>query len=100
MSHVTYTIVEHDGGWAYKAGDVFLRRFAPAKRLRRPRNEQRRSSGRQGRASRSNSKTALGAGMRKTKAETIGLTLRSRIKGWTWQDRFCLIGRIIEQAFD
>jgi hypothetical protein len=24
--------------------------------------------------------------MRKTKGETIDLTLRSRIKGWTWQD--------------
>ena len=23
MSHVTYTVVEHDGGWAYKQGDVF-----------------------------------------------------------------------------
>ena len=27
MSHVTYTIVEHDGGWAYKAGDVFSETF-------------------------------------------------------------------------
>ena len=23
MSKVTYEIVEHDGGWAYKVGDVF-----------------------------------------------------------------------------
>lgn len=23
MTHVTYRIVEHDGGWAYKLGDVF-----------------------------------------------------------------------------
>jgi hypothetical protein len=23
MSHVTYRLVEHDGGWAYKVGDVF-----------------------------------------------------------------------------
>ena len=23
MSEVTYEIVEHDGGWAYKVGDVF-----------------------------------------------------------------------------
>ena len=23
MSHVTYKIVQHDGGWAYKVGDVF-----------------------------------------------------------------------------
>jgi hypothetical protein len=27
MSHVTYTIVEHDGGWAYKVGDVFSETF-------------------------------------------------------------------------
>jgi hypothetical protein len=25
MSHVTYQIVEHDGGWAYKVGDCLLR---------------------------------------------------------------------------
>ena len=27
MVHVTYTIVEHDGGWAYKLGDVFSEPF-------------------------------------------------------------------------
>ena len=27
MSHVTYRIVQHDGGWAYKAGDVFSEPF-------------------------------------------------------------------------
>ncbi len=27
MSHVTYTIVEHDGGWAYRLGDVFSETF-------------------------------------------------------------------------
>jgi hypothetical protein len=27
MSHVTYTVVEHDGGWAYKLGDVFSETF-------------------------------------------------------------------------
>ncbi len=27
MSKVTYTIVEHDGGWAYKVGDVFSEPF-------------------------------------------------------------------------
>ena len=27
MSHVTYEIVEHDDGWAYKLGDVFSERF-------------------------------------------------------------------------
>ena len=27
MSHVTYKIVEHDGGWAYKVGDVLSETF-------------------------------------------------------------------------
>lgn len=27
MSQVTYVIVEHDGGWAYKVGDVFSETF-------------------------------------------------------------------------
>jgi hypothetical protein len=27
MSHVTYQVVEHDGGWAYKVGDVFSETF-------------------------------------------------------------------------
>ena len=28
MTRVTYEIVEHDGGWAYKLGDVFSETFA------------------------------------------------------------------------
>lgn len=28
MVHVTYHIVEHDGGWAYKVGEVFSETFA------------------------------------------------------------------------
>jgi hypothetical protein len=28
MTHVTYEIVEHDGGWAYRVGDVFSETFA------------------------------------------------------------------------
>jgi hypothetical protein len=28
MSEVTYQIVEHDGGWAYKVGDVYSETFA------------------------------------------------------------------------
>lgn len=27
MSHVTYRIVQHDNGWAYKVGDVFSESF-------------------------------------------------------------------------
>ena len=28
MTHVTYHVVEHDGGWAYKVGDVFSEAFS------------------------------------------------------------------------
>jgi len=31
MSHVTYEVVEHDGGFAYKVGDVFSETFATHK---------------------------------------------------------------------
>ena len=27
MANITYKIVEHDGGWAYKVGDVFSETF-------------------------------------------------------------------------
>lgn len=27
MTRITYTIVPHDGGWAYKVGDVFSESF-------------------------------------------------------------------------
>lgn len=27
MAHITYRIVEHDGGWAYKAGETFSETF-------------------------------------------------------------------------
>ena len=32
MTQVTYHVVEHDGGWAYKVGDVFSETF-PSKEL-------------------------------------------------------------------
>jgi hypothetical protein len=28
MTHVTYKVVEHDGGWGYSVGDVFSETFA------------------------------------------------------------------------
>lgn len=28
MSHVTYVIIEHDGGWAYKVGDTISETYA------------------------------------------------------------------------
>lgn len=45
MSQVTYKVVEHDGGWAYKVGDVFSETFpshdAALKAARRAALEQR-----------------------------------------------------------
>lgn len=28
MTHITYRIVQHDGGWAYKVGEVYSEPFA------------------------------------------------------------------------
>jgi hypothetical protein len=28
VSHITYRIVEHDGGWAYRLGDTYSETFA------------------------------------------------------------------------
>lgn len=45
MAHVVYTVVEHDGGWAYKLGDVFPEPFrtcdAAVKAAHRAAQEQR-----------------------------------------------------------
>ena len=45
MTTVTYSIVEHDGGWAYKVGNVFSEPYptheAAAAAARRAANEQR-----------------------------------------------------------
>ncbi|MDF2618334.1 MAG: hypothetical protein K0S00_993 [Xanthobacteraceae bacterium] len=35
MAHITYQIVEHDGGWAYKLGDVFSETFPTHDEARR-----------------------------------------------------------------
>ncbi len=35
MAQVTYEVVEHDGGWAYKVGDVFSETFATHEEARR-----------------------------------------------------------------
>lgn len=32
MSEIRYQVVEHDGGWAYKVGDVFSETFATRER--------------------------------------------------------------------
>lgn len=34
MSHVTYRIVQHDGGWAYKLGETYSETFASHDRAR------------------------------------------------------------------
>ena len=34
MTRIVYTVVEHDGGWAYKAGDTFSEPFASREEAR------------------------------------------------------------------
>jgi hypothetical protein len=80
MSHVTYTVVEHDGGWTYKVGDVFSERSPRTRRLTPPPSEQRRSNVRRGRAGRSSTRTVPAAGMRKRNAATTAPLLTSRAR--------------------
>ena len=67
MSHVVYAIVQHDGGWAYKVGDVFSETFATRKAAHaaaaRAAEEQRVP----GQTARSSTRTLLANGMRKRK---------------------------------
>ena len=39
MAKVTYEVVEHDGGWAYKVGDVFSETFDSHERAHRAAEE-------------------------------------------------------------
>ncbi len=81
MSHVTYAVVEHDGGWAYKVGDVYSETFATREAAHAAAARAAREQRVPGRAGRSNSRTVRAAGMRKRNAATIGLTPRSRTEG-------------------
>ena len=45
MTHVTYKIVEHDGGWAYTVDGVFSEPFANRARRWPPHGARRPSSG-------------------------------------------------------
>ena len=79
MSHVTYTVVEHDGGWAYKVGDVFSETFptheaAHAAAARAAQEQRAPGAGRPDRVR----GQFRASGMRKTKRATIGPTPTSR----------------------
>ena len=80
MSHVTYKVVEHDGGWAYKVGDVFSETFptheAAHAAAARAAQEQRAP----GTADRSNTRTVRANGMKNRRAATIGRTPRSKTR--------------------
>jgi hypothetical protein len=86
MSHVTYTIVEHDGGWAYKAGDVFSETFptrqAAHAAAERAAQEQRAP----GESVPIEFEDSAGSWHEEDERGGDRLTLRSRIKDWTWQD--------------
>jgi hypothetical protein len=92
MSNVTYTVVEHDGGWAYKVGDVFSETFRTHEAAHAAAERARRSNVRLGEAGRSSTRTVPAAGMRKRNAATIGRTPTSRT------DASSLKGSIIRGA--
>ena len=68
MAHITYKIVEHDGGWAYKLGDVFSETFpnrgAAVNAAHQVANS---SSGRRERRMRSNTRTRTEPGTRNSR---------------------------------
>ena len=78
MSHVTYAVVEHDGGWAYKVGDVFSETFATREAAHaaaaRAAQEQRTP----GQGGPIEYEDSSGPGMRKRSAATTARTPRSR----------------------
>jgi len=39
MAEIVYEVVEHDGGWAYKMGDVFSERFDTHEQARKAADE-------------------------------------------------------------
>jgi len=43
MSKITYEIVEHDGGWAYRVDGVYSEPFPPTTRPAEPRSVRRKS---------------------------------------------------------
>jgi Uncharacterized protein conserved in bacteria (DUF2188) len=79
MSHVTYKVVEHDGGWAYKVGDVFSETF-PTHDAAQAAAARRKSNVLQGRAARSSTRTARANGMKNRKAATIGRAPTSKTR--------------------
>ena len=79
MTHVTYEIVEHDGGWAYKLGDVFSEAVPdPRRGGRRGAGSSPRSSARPARRRRSNTRTRRANGTRSARAATTARRSTSR----------------------
>ena len=80
MSEVTYEIVEHDGGWAYKVDGAFSEPFpthaAALKAAQAAAAEQRPPA----RPKKSNTKTRRASGTRKQRAAATGRTPTSRIR--------------------
>jgi hypothetical protein len=64
MSKITYEIVEHDGGWAYRVGAVFSETF-PSHDLARKRSAQRRNKWFRERRPASRTRTRMVAGTMK-----------------------------------
>ena len=68
MAHITYRIVEHDGGWAYKLGDVFSETFPTHAAAVKAAHRVAPSSARRERPTRSNTRTPTETGTRNFRA--------------------------------
>ena len=84
MTRITYTIVEHDGGWAYKVGTTYSE-IVPLRATRRDRRPSGRRANSRSRASRPTSpgRTSAAAGIPKWRGATTGPrpTWRARPRG-------------------
>ena len=89
MSHVTYTVVEHDGGWAYKVGDVFSETFPTRKEAHAAAERAAQEQRTPGESEPDRiSRTVPAAGTRKKKGERTGPILRSKTNSSTREKRY------------
>ena len=72
MTKITYEIVEHDGGWAYRADGVFSETFPSHDLARKRRSVQQRSRGSRERRPASSTRTRMAAGTMKWRGAMIG----------------------------
>ncbi len=93
MAHVTYRIVEHDGGWAYKLGDVFSETFRSRDAAVKAAHRVAQSSACTATRTPSNTKTPTGNGTRSSRAATTG-----RMRMWRNSRLRCENSRPADQS--